>query len=648
MPLRVKIFPLLLLLLCTMLHAQDQKNIDSLENILPTLKEDTARVNVLAELAYELLHENPDSSLAYSTKALELAKKLDYKKGMGLAYNQMGTYYSTTANFPKALESLVQALKIYEGMSDKRHLVTVCTDMGNVFFSQGNIPESYEYYKRALALSQETGFKVGVTHAIHNIAGCFYMEKKYDSCFAYMKKYIALSRELGRQADVIEAMANIGGLYASLNNMDLAMQYMDSSLHFCIRERNLTQVCRILSDEASIYSGTGENEKAVKLYLMAIDTAFKVKDNATRQEIYKSLSATYADMKSFDRAYDFLLRGYLLKDSIFNSDINKQIAEMKTKYESEKKDKEIIKKNAEIKASDMQRNGVLIGLLLVALLAVFILRGYFQKKKANALLAEQKAIIEEKNKDITDSMIYARKIQEATLPDVRGLKEIFRRSFILFRPRDIVSGDFYWYMEKNDELMLAAADCTGHGVPGALMSMISYASLSQAVSELKELSPKNILTALNEQMVNALKQKNKGGESRDGLDISLVSISRNTLMLRHAGANRPVYIIRNKEIIELKGNKFSIGGYVDEEKVFGENEFKLQNGDTVYLFSDGYSDQFGGGKGKKLMTKHFKEMLLSIQDQPIDEHGKIMEQKLDEWKGAYEQVDDILVIGIRV
>ena len=149
-------------------------------------------------------------------------------------------------------------------------------------------------------------------------------------------------------------------------------------------------------------------------------------------------------------------------------------------------------------------------------------------------------------------------------------------------------------------------------------------------------------------MVNALKQKAKGGESRDGLDISLVSVSRNTLTLKHAGANRPVYIIRNNEIIELKGNKFSIGGYVEEEKVFDENEFKLQNGDTIYLFSDGYSDQFGGGKGKKLMTRHFKEMLLSIQDRPIDEHGKIMEQKLDEWKGGYEQVDDILVIGIRV
>lgn len=269
-----------------------------------------------------------------------------------------------------------------------------------------------------------------------------------------------------------------------------------------------------------------------------------------------------------------------------------------------------------------------------------------QVKERTSEIEEQKKLIEEKNKDITDSINYAKRIQEALLPEQSSLISLFSDSFILFKPKDIVSGDFYWFMENKGKKIIVAADCTGHGVPGALMSMIGCNILNKIILDEGITQPDLILDRLNEEVRTALKQKENASETRDGMDIAIITITNNEL--QYAGAHRPLYIIANNELNEIKANKFSIGGIQEEKRTFTNHVLTLQKNDAVYLSSDGYADQFGGKTGKKLMTKNFKELLLKIHNDSMKTQKEFLSKSIEDWRGAREQVDDILVIGIKI
>lgn len=267
-----------------------------------------------------------------------------------------------------------------------------------------------------------------------------------------------------------------------------------------------------------------------------------------------------------------------------------------------------------------------------------------EKERINILKQE----IERKHQEIVDSVTYAQRIQEAILPARTEINQVVPLNLIMFKPRDIVSGDFYWFSQKGEESILACVDCTGHGVPGAFMSMIGNTLLNQIVNERDIIQPNLILNELNKEITNALKQDVVGSDSRDGMDISIISVNYKKNRLQYAGANRPLYFIRENELIETKANKVAIGGHMqEEEKNFTNHVFDLQQHDTIYLSTDGYADQFNPSD-KKLMTKRFKEILLSIQHLTMPEQEKYLAQYIDEWRGTMEQTDDVLVIGVRV
>lgn len=307
--------------------------------------------------------------------------------------------------------------------------------------------------------------------------------------------------------------------------------------------------------------------------------------------------------------------------------------------------------------------GLLVGTVAVFSMVLIQSRYSLTKKEiiarlalaeSNKILATQKDIIEEKNKDITDSINYAKKIQEAILPHFELKEKLFPESFILFQPRDIVSGDFYWFNEKNGKKIIAAVDCTGHGVPGAFMSMIGNAFLNQIVNEKGITEPARILNELRELIIAALKQKGTSGENQDGMDISLIAFDEKTGLAEFAGANNPLWMIKRQlneslpEITEIKGDKQPIGIYSGNAKPFTNNIVPIEKGDTIYIFTDGYADQMGGTTGKKYKYKTFKELILSIYKLPMKEQERLTRQNINEWKGLFDQTDDILVIGIRV
>jgi two-component system, sensor histidine kinase LadS len=270
-------------------------------------------------------------------------------------------------------------------------------------------------------------------------------------------------------------------------------------------------------------------------------------------------------------------------------------------------------------------------------------------RERTAEIESQKVMIEEKNKDITDSILYARRIQQAILPGSNHLDKLLNDHFVLYKPKDIVSGDFYWVEEREGKVLFAAVDCTGHGVPGAFVSMLGYNGLNQAVNEKGITDPSAILSELDNYMHSALKHSLHQSTVKDGMDISLCCIDRKARKLLFSGAVNPAYIVRSSEIIILKGDRFPIGGALTEEKkIFTTQEFGLQEGDSVYVFSDGYADQFGGAKGKKFMSRQFKELLLQVRDKPMNEQKSMLDARLSQWRGSLEQVDDVLVIGVRI
>jgi serine phosphatase RsbU (regulator of sigma subunit) len=269
-------------------------------------------------------------------------------------------------------------------------------------------------------------------------------------------------------------------------------------------------------------------------------------------------------------------------------------------------------------------------------------------KEKTMEIAEKNILLEEKNKDIMDSINYAQRIQQARLPVISEISSTFPDSFVLYKPKDIVSGDFYFFHQKEKSVVIAAADCTGHGVPGALMSMIGSEKLEDAVIRTKD--PSEMLMHLNKTLKQALRQSGSITSTRDGMDIALCSVNIQNRKLRYAGANRPLWIVRQGSgvIEEIRATKKAIGGLTDDSDIFEEHEFDLRPGDTFYICTDGYADQFSGLNGKKLMTKKFKEILISIQDKSMNGQKEYLESFIEEWKSGTEQVDDILVIGVKL
>jgi serine phosphatase RsbU (regulator of sigma subunit) len=340
--------------------------------------------------------------------------------------------------------------------------------------------------------------------------------------------------------------------------------------------------------------------------------------------------------------------------NITSTELQKQITEAVLKS------KEIYMLNFAKKAKDKELKNqqiftqyISVGMGIIIIFSLLLYRNFLGKKKANQILKLQaieinfqKKVMEEKNKGITDSINYAKLIQEAILPPKELKYRLFPDAFVLYQPKDIVSGDFYWFTEKNKKKLIATVDCTGHGVPGAFMSMIGNALLNEIINEKGVTSPSEILKQLREKIIDSLKQKD--GQNKDGMDISILCFDDTTNTVEFAGANNPLWLIRNGVIQEIKADKQPIGLHHGESKPFSNHIINLIKDDSIYIFTDGYADQFGGEDGKKFKYKQLQNILLSIQDKRMIEQEKILIEKINDWKGNLEQVDDILIIGVRV
>ena len=340
--------------------------------------------------------------------------------------------------------------------------------------------------------------------------------------------------------------------------------------------------------------------------------------------------------------------------------------------EKQIKELKIKEQKAQLKSEALFRNFLIVGFLLIGIIAFVIYKGYKQKKQANLKISKALEHIKFQNRNITQSINYAQRIQDALLPSIEKLHKNLPESFILFKPRDIVSGDFYWFSEAkpsfskqssiiekikqkgslnklitSENFIISSVDCTGHGVPGAFMSMIGINILHEIVNR-GVVEADLILNELHKEVRHALKQKHS--ESKDGMDMALCVIKKDEKVVDFAGANNPLVYVQNNKLNMIKGDKKGIGGEQKEtERLFTKHTIKIDTPTTFYIFSDGYSDQFGGGVGKKFYPKYFKQLIFEIHDKPMSEQKDILDKNFNEWKGReYQQVDDVLVIGFRV
>lgn len=599
--------------------------------------------------------------------ALKIWEELGNKKDIASSYNNIGNVYQSQGNYPEALTNHFASLKIKEAIGDSKGIAASNNNIGNVYQSQGNYIEALKNHFVALKIRKAIGDKQGIAYSYNGIGVAYITQGNYPLAIKNYFDCLKIMEAIGDKKGIAASYNNIGNAYKSQENYHEALKNHFAALK--IREE--------MEDKGGIagtYLNIGDIYTIQKKYYEGEEyliKAIKLSKEIGYKECLKNAFGLFTELDStkgnFKGAYENHKLYILYRDSLDNEETRKKTIQSQMTYDFEKKeaatkaeqDKKDILAKEELKQKEQQRNYFIIGFALVGLLASFILRGYKQKQKANLIITQQKAevekskhIIEEKNKDITDSITYAKRIQRAMLPHRREIWAAFPNSFVLFKPKDIVSGDFYFFTPspsgRTGEGLIAVCDCTGHGVPGAFMSMIGAGKLNDAVAESSD--PSEILSSLNKGIKAALKQSDDEASTRDGMDIALCSVDPESSTISYAGANRPLWIIRNgsREVEEIKATKNAIGGLTSVDQHFESHEIQLQAGDTFYITTDGYADQFSGKTGKKLMTKKFKEILVEIQDKPMKAQEQHLDNYIESWKTGTEQVDDILVIGVRI
>jgi len=634
--------------------AQDKHARDSLLTRIRSLPEDTSLLKDMIGISHQYSGANNDSAFSYGRKAFELAKKLGHQKLLGDAYNNLGDLYWYKSDFAASSLNYLQALRIFESLGSKSEMAECYRNIGWIYVNKNDFRTALIYHEKAMAINLELDKKIQLSQNYNDIAIVYSSIKEYEKAISYFQKAIQISIAVKDTEGELVTYGNMSVAYDRIGKGDLAVEYTKKALKLASGQGNFEHISFEYAMLANYYTKQGKTEEALEALSKGIPIAKEARLLPVLKDCYETCADIYAKQKNYLQAYRYTDSASWLKDSIYNENNSRQVNEMTAKYESEKKELMIssLEKDKVLAGDKLQREQtfkifLIIFCLLVAALAFVLFRGNIQKKKVNEELSGAYRQIEVKNKDITDSINYSKRIQDATLPSRSLLHKLFPESFILFEPKDIVSGDFFWYTEKAGRRLIAACDCTGHGVPGALMSMIGNNLLNQIVNESGITSPDEVLNHLHEEVRKALKQ-NEQHESRDGMDIAFLCFTDDGF-LECAAAQRPVWIVRDGGLTEIKGNKFSIGGLQTEEKrTFTKHRIQLLPGDVIYISSDGYADQSGGPNGKKFLSKQLKNLLVEISDKPAAEQEKNLQQTLHSWQGNTEQVDDVLVIGIKI
>jgi serine phosphatase RsbU (regulator of sigma subunit) len=650
---------------------------------------------------------NYTDALRNFTKGYELAAMKKDTFLMARFATRKGNTFFRMGDYPQALREDFLSLSLREAIKDSAGMTTSYINLGNVNSEQANFTEALKYEKQALEIALRLKMKMNISACYNNLGGIYTNMKRYPEALEDFKKSLGMAFNLKDDEGVSIAYDNIGEIYADIHNLDSAMFYYWKAL-------KLKKQIGYLRGIESSYIHISDVYNVQKKYAWArvyADTAIMLtKASGSKsyiQNAYENRTRADSGLGDFRSALIDYMHAVSWRDSLVNDENTKKSVQAEMNYEFDKKQSleklEQDKKDALEKEGERKQqitiyfiSGIL---LLVIVFAIFVSRSLRQNRKKtliisrqkaeveqqktvveqqkavveqqkavveqqklvveeqkakveeqNSLIEHQKAIVEEKNKDITDSIRYASRIQRALLTTDEYIDKHVKEHFVLFKPRDIVSGDFYWAFSGYGVFYVACCDCTGHGVPGAFMSLLNISMLNESVIERKILRPERVLNDLRDNIIKALNPGKIDSESKDGMDCSLCTFDFKNNTMQAACANNPVWIVRNGTLLveEIVPDKMPVGLQHGDQKSFTLHNVKLHKGDTVYMFTDGYADQFGGPKGKKFKYKQLQQLLIDNCHLSMQEQKSILDKALEDWKGNLEQVDDILIMGIRV
>lgn len=623
----------------------------------PYFKDDKNYIKQQLEEATKLEQINDNNSLKVALNAYERAKRIKDYDLTGKAENLIGNIYWYSGDYSIASEFYFRALKSFEKTNNQENIADCYRNIGWIYLGQKNFDKAEEYMIR----SSKTYKKLNLEHeymvSMDDLGNLYLTKGDYKKALICCGKSIEIAEKREEKNSLGTTCGTSGSIYLKLKRYDEAEEFFKKSIEI-LTEYSTSgyNVCLSNIGLAKVYYQKKNFNLALLHVDKAIDFAKKGDYNSELAEAYLLSSKIHKELNKFEKAYEMSMLYSTTKDSLHelnNRDYIKEL-ENKHKLEEDKLHIQNLEQKGKLNEANLEREQafkvfLLVIIVLTFIFGVFLVRSIIIKKRANKSLSEAYTIIEEKNKDISDSIDYAKHIQHARLPLIENLKNGFSDIFVYYVPRDIVSGDFYWYDKRPDgSIYFVCADCTGHGIPGAFMSMMGIDGFNYAILERNIQNTGEVLTHVNKFIKDSLNQEHESTKSKDGMDAAIISINPEKTTLNYSGANRPIYLIRNNELLEFKPDKISIGGNHLKEYKFEQETILIEKGDCLYLFSDGYADQFGGEKGKKFMTKQLKELLLSVHKKPMFEQEKMIQSTFEKWKLNHAQVDDVLVVGIKI
>lgn len=692
------------------------KKIDSLQKLLASYPtRDTQYVNLLNATGFANYTFAPEKTSKYGQQALKLGQKIGFDKGIADAYNTLGvgklvkgkyaeaiSYYKKAltfykkiknhdkvarlqfnlgavagaqANYDKAIGYYLQSITYFKSTQDQKALAGCYNNIGVIYKRRGELNEASKYYQLALEGYQAINNLPGVARGYLNLGRISQTSKKYQEALAYFDKALKITQKTGNKKAFAICYHNIGEIKALLNQHQEAIVYYEKSIKI---EKALGNP----ADMAQTYNYLAESHRQLQAYTQAarflkLSQALSQK-SGSRDELkdsYLFRSRLDSSQGQYKEAYLSFQKYSLLKDSLFNKEKSKQIAQMKTQFETEQKESKILllEEQKNNQQHVINRQNLLLGIiglgLFSALALAFALYRFYRVKKRNNdqlkvlnnelnqqqdeiitqrdFIEQQRNRLQTQNHSITQSLKAAHHLQQATLPNEDNICATLPQHFIIYQPKDIVSGDFYWVEKVANTTFVALGDGTGHGVPGAFMALIATTLLNRIIKDLRTTNPADILNMMHQEVRNILRQQDNNNQN--GMDIGICAIQAgesSKLKVRFAGARRPLLFLPpgNQEVEEFKPNRKSIGGFSKNDDAFEQISAELPSQTTFYMLTDGYTDQNNTNR-QRLGQVPFKEMLAKIYYQPFAQQKETLQQHLDEHMKDTEQRDDIAVMG---
>lgn len=631
-----------------------------LEILLKSTRKDSSVVDSLNDAGRDYVRLSTQVAEKFSEKALEVAGQIKYKAGEARAINNLGNIYYQQGQYELALANYHSALDLRDSIGDLKGCASTLNNISNIYNNQRLYHKALEYVRQSVGIYNAIKDDNGLALSYLSVGGIFNSMGILDSSIYYTKQGIHYAQKTGQKYLLSNGLSNLGTAYGALGERDSARYYLYTALEMKREMKEYVNLGNCIHSYVSqVLLPEKQFEEALKVISEGIESARIIESLEIELRLTELEYTVHKASGNISKAFQALESAFILKDSVVQRTINEQINQVELRAYYDRRQKELAlqtqKQASETKIQRIILYSVLFLLLIAALLVFILFRQSKVRKESNTqlrllnasilhqnrLIEEQKNHLGNQHKTITDSIHYASRIQHALMPADQEFHKYFPYSAIVYRPRDVVSGDFYWVGQSGSYTFLAVGDGTGHGVPGAFMSLIGINLLKEVILKDQVYEPSQILSKMDDLLNYTLKTQ-KGEEIPDGMDIALIRIN-NLNSITYSAASRPLWIKSGNSITVYKSGRHSLGGFIQEEKKFPQIEIAIQPDDLIFMFTDGITDQLGGPKKRKITSMGIQKIIeAQVENTPDELIQKIM-QKFDTWKGQNKQVDDVIL-----